>query len=86
MLRAAFADTQLLIKTAQRLPSFERPALLVWASGDRVMPLEHGRRLAAFLPQGRLIEVTTATRSSPWTNPEGSLSSSGSSPHARAGT
>jgi pimeloyl-ACP methyl ester carboxylesterase len=32
-------------------------ALVVWASKDRVMPPEHGRRLADLLPQGRLVEV-----------------------------
>jgi pimeloyl-ACP methyl ester carboxylesterase len=30
---------------------------VVWASKDRVMPPEHGRRLADLLPQGRLVEV-----------------------------
>jgi pimeloyl-ACP methyl ester carboxylesterase len=30
---------------------------VVWAAGDRVMPPDHGRRLAALLPQGRLVEV-----------------------------
>jgi pimeloyl-ACP methyl ester carboxylesterase len=42
---------------AQRLPSFDRPTLVVWASQDRVMPPEHGRRLADLLPHGRLVEV-----------------------------
>ena len=57
MLRAALSDRQLLLRTAESLPSFDRPALVVWASGDRVMPVEHGRRLARLLPQGRLVEV-----------------------------
>jgi pimeloyl-ACP methyl ester carboxylesterase len=56
-LRAAGADTHLMVEAAECLPSFNRPALVVWASGDRVMPREHGRRLAALLPQGRLVEV-----------------------------
>jgi len=56
-LRAAFADTHLMLKAAQCLPSFNRPALVVWASGDRVMPPEHGRRLVELLPQGQLGEV-----------------------------
>ena len=43
---------------AERLPNFERPALVVWASQDRVMPPEHGRRLAELLPHGRLVEIT----------------------------
>ena len=33
------------------------PALVVWASGDRVMPPDHGRRLAGLLPLGRLVEI-----------------------------
>ena len=56
-LRAAGADTGFLVRAAERLPGFDRPALVVWASGDRVMPPEHGRRLAGLLPQGRLVEV-----------------------------
>jgi pimeloyl-ACP methyl ester carboxylesterase len=56
-LRAAFADTHLMLKAAQCLPNFNRPALVVWASGDRVMPPEHGRRLVELLPQGQLVEV-----------------------------
>ncbi|MBO2446112.1 alpha/beta hydrolase [Actinomadura barringtoniae] len=57
VLRAAAADRRFLIPVAERLPGFERPALVVWASEDRVMPPEHGRRLAELLPQGRLVEV-----------------------------
>jgi pimeloyl-ACP methyl ester carboxylesterase len=57
MLRAAGADRSLLLEAAESLPGFTRPALVVWASGDRVMPPEHGRRLAGLLPLGRLAEV-----------------------------
>jgi pimeloyl-ACP methyl ester carboxylesterase len=57
MLRAAAFDTCLLIRAAESLPRFNRPALVVWASEDRVMPAEHGRRLAELIPQGRLAEV-----------------------------
>jgi pimeloyl-ACP methyl ester carboxylesterase len=57
MLRAARADTGLLFAAAERLPGFDRPALVVWASGDRVMPPEHGRRLAGLLPHGRLVQI-----------------------------
>ncbi len=56
-LRAAGADTGFLIRAAERLPGFDRPVLVVWASADRVMPPEHGRRLAGLLPHGRLVEV-----------------------------
>jgi pimeloyl-ACP methyl ester carboxylesterase len=56
-LRAAAADTNLMLKAADCLPSFNRPALVVWATRDRVMPPEHGRRLAELLPQGQLVEL-----------------------------
>ena len=57
VLRAIAAEPDLLVAAAERLPSFDRPALVVWASADRVMPPEHGRRLAELLPQGQLVEI-----------------------------
>ena len=56
-LRAAAADTHLLIDAAECLPRFQHPALIVWASGDRVMPPEHGRRLAELLPHAQLAQI-----------------------------
>ena len=41
----------------QRLPSFDRPVLVVWATEDKLMPREHGRRLAALFDHARLVEV-----------------------------
>ncbi|QLH22009.1 alpha/beta fold hydrolase [Streptomyces sp. Rer75] len=46
-----------LLRWAERLRGFDRPALVAWASEDRVMPPEHGLRLAALLPQGRHVEI-----------------------------
>lgn len=57
VLRAIAADRDLLVDAAEALPSFERPALVVWASEDRVMPPEHGRRLAELLAHARLVEI-----------------------------
>jgi pimeloyl-ACP methyl ester carboxylesterase len=57
VLRGIAAQRQLMLEAAACLPSFERPALVVWANQDRVMPLEHGRRLAELLPRGRLVEI-----------------------------
>jgi pimeloyl-ACP methyl ester carboxylesterase len=54
---SASASDGFLAATAERLPEFKHPALVVWASEDRVMPPEHGRRLAALLPEARLVEV-----------------------------
>lgn len=53
---AAVRRTELL-EAAEALPSFDRPALVVWAVQDRMMPREHGRRLAELLPRGRLLEI-----------------------------
>lgn len=46
-----------LSRWSERLADFDRPALVVWAAEDKVMPPEHGRRLAELLPQGDLVEV-----------------------------
>jgi pimeloyl-ACP methyl ester carboxylesterase len=48
---------KVLLEWAERLRTFDRPALVVWAKEDRVMPPEHGRRLAELFPQGRLVEI-----------------------------
>ena len=46
------------IDSAERLRTFDRPALVVWAAEDRVMPPAHGRRLAELLPRAQLVEIT----------------------------
>jgi len=57
VLRSAAADRNLLTAAAGKLARFDRPALVVWAAQDRVMPPEHGRRLADLLPDARLVEI-----------------------------
>jgi pimeloyl-ACP methyl ester carboxylesterase len=39
------------------LSSFDRPVLVVWDSEGKMMPTEHGPRLAAAFPNARLVEV-----------------------------
>ncbi|WP_103760881.1 alpha/beta fold hydrolase [Streptomyces sp. SM10] len=46
-----------LLRWADALRTFDRPALVVWATEDKVMPPDHGRRLADMLPQGRLVTI-----------------------------
>jgi pimeloyl-ACP methyl ester carboxylesterase len=58
LLRTISAERGLMLQAAECLPTFDQPALVVWARKDRVMPPEHGRRLAEALPQGRLVEVS----------------------------
>ena len=50
------AKRDLLAATAG-LRAFNRSVLVVWAAEDRVMPPEHGRRLAELFPRGRLVEI-----------------------------
>jgi pimeloyl-ACP methyl ester carboxylesterase len=51
LLRAV--DTRYTYEAAEALRGFDRPALVLWADGDKIFPREHGRRLAELLPQGR---------------------------------
>jgi pimeloyl-ACP methyl ester carboxylesterase len=57
MLRAMVRRPDPLADAADALRLFDRPALVVWAGEDRVMPPAHGRRLAQLLPQGQLVEI-----------------------------
>ncbi|KJE21645.1 putative hydrolase or acyltransferase of alpha/beta superfamily [Frankia torreyi] len=57
VLRSLRPARELLLDAPAYLSSFTGPALVVWAAEDRVMPPEHGRRLAELLPRGRLVEV-----------------------------
>jgi pimeloyl-ACP methyl ester carboxylesterase len=58
------------LEAAERLRSFDRPALVVWAKEDRVMPPDHGRRLAELLPRGRLVEIADSYTLIPEDRPE----------------
>lgn len=46
-----------LLEWAGQLKAFDRPVLVVWAKEDKMMPREHGRRLAELFPDARLVEV-----------------------------
>ncbi len=59
-----------LLACSERLRDFDRPALVVWATEDRLMPREHGPRLAALLPQGRLVEIAESSTLVPEDQPE----------------
>lgn len=50
MLRAV--DTKYTFEAADRLTTFDKPALVLWAENDKIFPREHGRRLAELLPRG----------------------------------
>jgi pimeloyl-ACP methyl ester carboxylesterase len=46
-----------LLEWAERQRAFGGPVLVVWTPEDRIMPPEHGRRLAELFPDGRLVEI-----------------------------
>jgi pimeloyl-ACP methyl ester carboxylesterase len=46
-----------MLEVCDRLRSFARPVLVIWAPEDRVQRPDHGRRLAALLPDARLAEI-----------------------------
>ena len=46
-----------MLDTCERLASFSRPVLVIWTPEDRVQRPGHGLRLAALLPDARLVEV-----------------------------
>ncbi|MEU6565066.1 alpha/beta fold hydrolase [Nocardia nova] len=51
---------QQLIDDTEALRKFPGPALVLWSSAGKVMPREHGARLAELLPEGRLVEIDDA--------------------------
>ncbi|MFE7241480.1 alpha/beta fold hydrolase [Streptomyces sp. NPDC057580] len=59
-----------LLRWAEKLRDFDRPALVVWAAEDKVMPPEHGRRLAELLPKGELIEIADSRTLIPEDQPQ----------------
>jgi pimeloyl-ACP methyl ester carboxylesterase len=45
------------LDAAARLAAFDKPALIAWAREDRFFPFEHAERLAAILPDSRLVAI-----------------------------
>ena len=63
-------DTRYTFEAADALPSFDKPALVVWAADDKLFPREHGRRLAELLPQGRFELIDDSRTFIPEEQPE----------------
>jgi pimeloyl-ACP methyl ester carboxylesterase len=55
--RSASDGRRRLLAAAERLREFDRPALVAWAAEDKLMPHEHGPRLAALMPQAKLAVI-----------------------------
>jgi pimeloyl-ACP methyl ester carboxylesterase len=63
-------DHRDLTAAAEGLRRFHRPALIVWAEEDRVMPVDHASRLAACLPDSRVELVPDSYTLVPLDRPE----------------
>ncbi|WTX00823.1 alpha/beta hydrolase (plasmid) [Streptomycetaceae bacterium NBC_01309] len=63
-------DKRALEQLGRDATRFDKPVLVVWASEDRVMPVEHGRRLAEAFPDARLLPVDDGYTLLPEDQPE----------------
>ena len=50
-------DNRYTNEAAERLPQFDRPVLIAWATEDKVFPFEHAHKLAGLLPDARVEEI-----------------------------
>lgn len=66
LLQANKADLQ---AATERLHTFARPTLVVWAKEDRMIPPAYGQRLATLLPQARLVEIADSSTLLPLDQP-----------------
>lgn len=57
--RSGFRKRELIAHT-EALRNFSGDALILWSSAGKVMPREHGRRLAELIPRARLVEIDDA--------------------------
>lgn len=57
---AAMKGRRDLLAATASLGSFDGPVLVAWDSEGKMMPNEHGRRLAEAFPRGRLVEIADA--------------------------
>jgi len=62
-------DKRHTLDAAEKLPAFDRPALIAWSREDRFFPQRHGERLAELLPQGRLEWIDDTLTFSPEDQP-----------------
>ena len=62
-------DKRHTLEAAERLPAFDKPAMIAWSREDRFFPSDHGERLAELLPQGRLEWIEDSRTFSPEDQP-----------------
>jgi pimeloyl-ACP methyl ester carboxylesterase len=62
-------DKRYTLEAADRLPGFERPALIAWSREDKFFPPKHAERLAELLPDSRLEWIDDSYAFSPEDQP-----------------
>jgi pimeloyl-ACP methyl ester carboxylesterase len=70
ILRAIFGERDVLNQAAAGFADVPIPVLVVWASEDKIMPKNDGRRLAEAFPQGSYVEVADSYTLIPLDQPE----------------
>lgn len=63
-------DAPTLLAWSDELRACHLPVLVVWACEDRLMPREHGRRLAELYPNAELVEIAGSATLVPEDQPE----------------
>jgi pimeloyl-ACP methyl ester carboxylesterase len=63
-------DRATLLRWAEQMRSFKGPVLVIWATEDRLMPREHGPRLAGLFPSATLVEIDDSYTLIPEDQPE----------------
>ena len=58
------------LAAAAKLKSFDRPALVAWATEEKLFPARHAERLVADLPNARLVAITDSWAFIPEDQPE----------------
>ena len=58
------------LSAATKLKRFDRPALIAWAPGDKLFPFHYAERLAADLPNARLVQIPDSWAFIPEDQPE----------------
>nr|WP_296766103.1 alpha/beta hydrolase [Rhodococcus sp. (in: high G+C Gram-positive bacteria)] len=61
---------KVLMEWSSRLANFDRPTLVVWATEDRMMPLEHAHRLVELFPNAEMVTVDDSWTLIPEDQPE----------------
>ena len=66
----AVVDKRYTLDAAEKLPNFDRPALIAWSTEDKFFPAAHAERLAKLLLKARLEWIEDSYTFSPEDQPE----------------